>query len=391
MSKDRENIMNDEKDIISKDIIDKDVILSEAKDLADDEIKDMFDEEFDLAGITVSEELIAKTMTAIRGLSETETVEFSADNDIAGKEATEITRASKITAVSETTKSSVQTTEQSETSTTSDKIVSISKRQKVMKLVSGLAAALFIGVVVFVFLKMGVGGISKSEDRASEPSEGWSTTASQANSIATDSESSYKGASATTDSAEYFSYENHGSPVDLATEENTAPQVTLSGTDNSDEPTLSAGDGISAPEFDGTEKVDNENKDKAKRYLKILNGNAKATSDIKEVKDYIEIESLKVAGSMNMLLAPITSNDPVIRASDIYEEVLEEVDPITEEALYTLLRDSEDDPAREYIYALMLQDVSGIVFEDEKSEKTWTTGKEYLELYEAALKDSKDE
>ena len=48
MSKDRENIMNDEKDIISKDIIDKDiidkdVILSEAKDLADDEIKDMFD------------------------------------------------------------------------------------------------------------------------------------------------------------------------------------------------------------------------------------------------------------------------------------------------------------------------------------------------------------
>ena len=94
---------------------------------------------------------------------------------------------------------------------------------------------------------------------------------------------------------------------------------------------------------------------------------------------------------MNMLLAPITSNDPVIRASDIYEEVLEEVDPITEEALYALLRDSEDDPAREYIYALMLQDVSGIVFEDENSEKTWTTGKEYLELYEAALEDSKDE
>ena len=100
----------------------------------DDEIRDMFDEEFDLAGITVSEELIAKTMTAIRGLSENEPVEFSADNDIAGKDATEITRASKITAVSETTKSSVQTTEQSETSTTSDKIVSISKRQKVMKL-----------------------------------------------------------------------------------------------------------------------------------------------------------------------------------------------------------------------------------------------------------------
>ena len=58
----------------------------------------------------------------------------------------------------------------------------------------------------------------------------------------------------------------------------------------------------------------------------------------------------------------MASNIPIIRSSDIYDEITEEVNPITEEALYTLLRDSEDDPAREYVYALMLQDVSGIVF-----------------------------
>ena len=79
MNKDKKDILN-EKDVIDENTINDDVILSEAKDLADDEIKDIFDEEFELAGITVSEELIAKTMTAIRGLSEVETVEPSADH-----------------------------------------------------------------------------------------------------------------------------------------------------------------------------------------------------------------------------------------------------------------------------------------------------------------------
>ena len=119
MNKDKKDILN-EKDVIDENTINDDVILSEAKDLADDEIKDMFDEEFDLAGITVSEELIAKTMTAIRGLSEEKLVEFFADTDIAGKEAADITRAAKTTVASETTESSVKATEQSETSNTSE-------------------------------------------------------------------------------------------------------------------------------------------------------------------------------------------------------------------------------------------------------------------------------
>jgi len=328
MSTEKENIMNDK------------------------EIKDMFDEEFDLAGITVSEELIAKTMTAIRGLSEAETV---------------ITKAALASEPEQT-----------------DKIVSISKGKRAMKLVSGLAAALFIGVVVFVFLKMGVGGITKSEDRASE-----SPVEQTANSVQTDSASEaaeyhFKAEANTADSPQ--SYANSPViPAERATESLNTPESIGAVTDNSDEIIVSAGDGGSGYTDDMKNIVDNEDDGKHNKYLGILNANAKNISDITEVKEYIELNTYKVAQSVNIYLTPMAKNIPVIRSSDIYEEVLEEVDPITEEALYALLRDSEDDPAREYVYALMLQDVSGIAFDEDETGKTWTTGKEYLEFYEARI------
>jgi len=389
MNKDKKDILN-EKDVIDENTINDDVILSEAKDLADDEIKDMFDEEFDLAGITVSEELIAKTMTAIRGLSEEKPVEFFADTDIAGKEAADITRAAKTTVASETTESSVKATEQSETSNTSDKIVSISKGKRAMKLVSGLAAALFIGVVVFVFLKMGVGGITKSEDRASESPRNYAANNIQTDCASEAAEYHNKAEANTADSPQ--SYAN--SPVipsEHATESLNTHESIDAVSDNSNDPIVSAGDGGSDYTDEVKNIVDNEDDGKYNKYLGILNANAKNISDITEVKEYIELKSYKVAQSVNIYLTPMAKNIPVIRSSDIYEEVLEEVDPITEEALYALLRDSEDDPAREYVYALMLQDVSGIVFDEDETGKTWTTGKEYLEFYEAALENSKDE
>ena len=389
MNKDKKDILN-EKDVIDENTINDDVILSEAKDLADDEIKDMFDEEFDLAGITVSEELIAKTMTAIRGLSEEKPVEFFADTDIAGKEAADITRAAKTTVASETTESSVKATEQSETSNTSDKIVSISKGKRAMKLVSGLAAALFIGVVVFAFLKMGVGGITKSNDSSAEaPRE--QTVNTPPPDIALESANNhYKAEANTADSPQ--SYANIPViPSEHATESLNTHESIDAVSDNSNDPIVSAGDGGSDYTDEVKNIVDNEDDGKYNKYLGILNANAKNISDITEVKEYIELKSYKVAQSVNIYLTPMAKNIPVIRSSDIYEEVLEEVDPITEEALYALLRDSEDDPAREYVYALMLQDVSGIVFDEDETGKTWTTGKEYLEFYEAALENSKDE
>lgn len=366
--KDEKNIMNDVKDIIDENAINEDVILSEVKDL-----KDMFDQEFDLAGITVSEELIAKTMTAIRGLSEAETVELSADHSLSEKETHVITKAA-LASESEQT----------------GKIVSISKGKRAMKLVSGLAAALFIGVVVFAFLKMGVGGITKSEDRASESPVEQTANSVQTDSASEDAEYHYEAEANTADSPQSYA----SSPVipsERATESLNTPESIGAVTDNSDELIVSAGDGSGGYTDDMKNIVDNEDDGKHKKYLGILNANAKNISDITEVKEYIELKSYKVAQSVNIYLTPMAKNIPVIRSSDIYEEVLEEVDPITEEALYALLRDSEDDPAREYVYALMLQDVSGIVFDEDETGETWTTGKEYLELYEAVLEDGKDE
>lgn len=372
MNKDKKDILN-EKDVIDENTINDDVILSEAKDLADDEIKDMFDEEFDLAGITVSEELIAKTMTAIRGLSEVETVEPSADHSLSEKETTVITKAALASEPEQT-----------------GKIVSISKGKRAMKLVSGLAAALFIGVVVFVFLKMGVGGITKSNDSSAEaPRE--QTVNTPPPDIALESANNhYKAEANTADSPQ--SYANIPViPSEHATESLNTHESIDAVSDNSNDPIVSAGDGGSDYTDEVKNIVDNEDDGKYKKYLGILNANAKNISDITEVKEYIELKSYKVAQSVNIYLTPMAKNIPVIRSSDIYEEVLEEVDPITEEALYALLRDSEDDPAREYVYALMLQDVSGIAFDEDETGKTWTTGKEYLEFYEAALENSKDE
>ena len=338
----------------------------------DDEIKDMFDEEFDLAGITVSEELIAKTMTAIRGLSEAENVEPSADSGLSGKETPVIAKAASAS-------------EQDR----SGKIVSISKGKRAMKLVSGLAAALFIGVVVFVFLKMGVGGITKSNDSSAEAPREQAVNTPPLDIALESANNHYKAEGNSAPSAQSHA----SSPVtsaELPSETLCTPESDIAVTDNSDEHIVLGGDGGSNYVGEDKTEVDLENAGKDIRYLGILNTTAKNTSDIKEVKEYIELKSYKVAQSVNMYLTPMASNIPIIRSSDIYDEVTEEVNPITEEALYTLLRDSEDDPAREYVYALMLQDVSGIVFEEDESGETWNTGKEYLEYYEAHVAENKD-
>ena len=324
-------------DVIADDVIAEDVITEDA------EIKKMFDDEFDMADLTVSEDLIARTMTAIRGLSDPEKTESA-----------------------------------EESSQASDKVVSINNRKKVIKMVSGLAAALFVGFVMFAFIKMGVGGISKSEDKASNASERYYVT-SQPNSAneTYDYESDSNTASAASpgrvaDDAEKTvnSVDENKLGMDSAFEsavgsENTAlPQISAGSVTQDDE------DGIGnnvKPEKDGTQKAEFN------------------ITDLNDIKKYISSESDKITDSMNMMIAPMKRNDKVIRDSELYGAVTEEITPATEEALYALLKDSKDDPAKEYIYAVMLQDVSGISFTDENSENTWTTGKEYLELYEAAL------
>ena len=96
------------------------------------EIRDDFENEFNLQDLTVSEDLIARTMAAIRSTEKEETEEKTAE-------------------VKETT--------------SENKIRNI----RIVKWVSGIAAAVVIGVVGIVLFKSGLFSTSKSSDSATAP------------------------------------------------------------------------------------------------------------------------------------------------------------------------------------------------------------------------------
>ena len=116
-----------------------------SEELFDLEIKKSFDEEFDAQDIFVSEDLIAKTMAAIKSIDKDTTEN---DNKPESTEAPD-----KIVNIG---------------STVSNNVTNISNpytKKKSYKWVSGIAAAVVIGVIGLVIFKLG-GGIKKSSDYA---------------------------------------------------------------------------------------------------------------------------------------------------------------------------------------------------------------------------------
>ena len=116
-----------------------------SEELFDLEIKKSFDEEFDAQDIFVSEDLIAKTMAAIKSIDKDTTEN---DNTPASTEA-----ADKIVNIGSTVSNNVTN------------ISNPSTKKKSYKWVSGIAAAVVIGVIGLVIFKLG-GGIKKSSDYA---------------------------------------------------------------------------------------------------------------------------------------------------------------------------------------------------------------------------------
>lgn len=116
-----------------------------SEELFDLEIKKSFDEEFDAQDIFVSEDLIAKTMAAIKSIDKDTT-----ENDNT-PESTEA--ADKIVNIGSTVSNNVTN------------ISNPSAKKKSYKWVSGIAAAVVIGVIGLVIFKLG-GGIKKSSDYA---------------------------------------------------------------------------------------------------------------------------------------------------------------------------------------------------------------------------------
>lgn len=116
-----------------------------SEELFDLEIKKSFDEEFDAQDIFVSEDLIAKTMAAIKSIDKDTTEN---DNKPESTEA-----ADKIVNIGSTLSNNVTN------------ISNPSAKKKSYKWVSGIAAAVVIGVIGLVIFKLG-GGIKKSSDYA---------------------------------------------------------------------------------------------------------------------------------------------------------------------------------------------------------------------------------
>lgn len=116
-----------------------------SEELFDLEIKKSFDEEFDAQDIFVSEDLIAKTMAAIKSIDKDTTEN---DNTPASTEAPD-----KIVNIGSTVSNNVTN------------ISNPSTKKKSYKWVSGIAAAVVIGVIGLVIFKLG-GGIKKSSDYA---------------------------------------------------------------------------------------------------------------------------------------------------------------------------------------------------------------------------------
>ena len=116
-----------------------------SEELFDLEIKKDFEEEFDAQDIFVSEDLISRTMAAIKSLDE-DNIDSSKDNII------------------DITKNTIESTS---TATETEKITDITAptaRKKSFKWVSGIAAALVIGVVGLLIYKVGMGGIKSKSD-----------------------------------------------------------------------------------------------------------------------------------------------------------------------------------------------------------------------------------
>ena len=163
--------------------------LLEFNDEFGSELKKSFEKEFDVNDISVSDDLIARTMAAIRAAGDdSEQAEDAvkdsgaeADVVIAGNlnaennkdnvakiEKQDNSDPGRRSKVLETEKNDIEKNgvAQSDSDQNITDISRAPRRSMVVKWVSGIAAALFLGVVVFFVIKIGIGGYSKKESSA---------------------------------------------------------------------------------------------------------------------------------------------------------------------------------------------------------------------------------
>ena len=338
--------------------------MSEEKKILDSEIKALFQDEFDANEISVSEDLFARTMASINKLK----------SEPEAKENT--TPVTDITA----------------------------RKKRLFRIISGIAAALFIGVVGFAIIRIG-GGISKKEsaDLAGNTSMATDNSYSESpvsNSIqpinapsefkisnnnsfiseaAIPNSSTRDDSIRENDSSTENSYSSESKELGSVSNESaeSEPEETSTNHTKNESPVIhedNNSDEIEKTEDSGDAETSDNKKEDEPTVTRIIE------SDITEngysvfytiVDQYIN----NITGDVSFTLDP-----EYIRSLASYQNLLScgtEAEPVVLE----LLSESTEDGAKEYILALLVEDLSGKSFNDPEGNALWKTGKEYLELF----------
>ena len=284
--------------------------------MSDIDFKKLFEEEFEKEEISVSEDLIARTMAAIKAEEKKEMEP--------------------------------------------DKVVPVKnlKKKKMLKAIYGIAAALVIGVAVIAILSQS--SFSSKEDRATEASA--SANYTQADSIDNDS---LKMTNAMADST----------PNDTDYDGAMAYESATIADDDF------AKDDTCVPETEAATDASAEAGGKADEISFSVNDH----KYISDMEDFVEeYKSRYSLNSMNKQerFKEVTEG---IRNSETYDMLSQNPEAVAE-SLYTMLKESSEDGEKEYVEAILIQNLTGKNFNDENGNPVWTTGKEYLKLYEDSLR-----
>lgn len=352
--------LNEKLDENTVDAISEDVITEDA------EIKKMFEEEFDMADLTVSEDLIAKTMTAIRGLSGDEVDKKSNTSPKSSEEPTRITEISTV------------------------------RKSSVIKWISGIAAALFIGIVGFTFIKLGLNGSVKEDSATSTnmaaSSESYNRVEADGPEMRRDSEKNYSSDRPMTEASASVPMTND----EYDSEDYSSPSISANGNAYKFSPDETKNDAylgdiinhekqvLTTPTDSIPDELTPGTTENAGGSSGVDNSDNKET-EAEELKEFVVIEAdLLLQNIANYKNNPKADKDAMIRKTREYKNIVN-LDVNAEDTLYKLLAESEGDAELEYIYAVLLEDVSGKTFTDDNASDIWSTGKEYLKLYEASL------
>ena len=317
MSIENKDELNEKLDIMTEDVITEDA-----------EIKKMFEEEFDMAELTVSEDLIARTMTAIRGLSGDDT-NTNADTENIGKTDTET---SKITQISSVRKSSV------------------------IKWISGIAAALFIGIVGFTFIKLGLNGSVKEDSATSTnmaaSSESYNRVEADGPEMRRDSEKNYSSDRPMTEASASVPMTNDEYEYDG--EDYSSPSISANGNAYRFSPDETKNDAylgdiinhekqvLTTPTDSIPDELTPGTIENAGGSSGVDNSDNKET-EAEELKEFVVIEAdLLLQNIANYRNNPKADKDAMIRKTREYKNIVN-LDVKAEDTLYKLLAESEGD------------------------------------------------